>query len=112
MNPIDDYLAGFSGPTRDALDVVRATVLEQCPDDAEQVISYQIPTIRVDGRAVVHFAGWNSHMSLYPVPEGDADYHQAIEPFRAGKGTLKFPTSTAMPVDVVARTVQLLLERH
>ena len=33
---------------------------------AEEVISYKMPTYKLDGHAVLYLAGWKKHYSLYP----------------------------------------------
>jgi uncharacterized protein YdhG (YjbR/CyaY superfamily) len=80
---------------------------------AEETISYKIPAFTLDGEALVYFAGWKHHVSLYPVPKGDAAFRRRIDPYRAGKGTLKFPLKQPLPLDLIASVVkQLIAERR
>lgn len=104
---VDDYLRSFPDDVRDVLEQVRATIRGVLPD-ADEVISYGIPTFKVDGRAVVHFAGWKHDISLYPQPVVDGALAAEVEPFVSGKGTVKFPLSRPVPYDLVARLVTLL----
>ncbi len=103
---VDDYLASLPEAVRLRLQEVRETLHAAIPG-AQETISYNIPTLTVGGRRVIHFAGWKHHVSLYPVPEGDAAYATAIGPYVGGKGTVKFPLSEPLPVDLVTRTAQL-----
>ncbi|MBL1073756.1 DUF1801 domain-containing protein [Nocardia sp. 2] len=111
VTTVDDYLAGFPDDVRAVLERIRATLHAAVPDGTED-ISYQIPTIRVDGRAVVYLAGWKQHVSVYPVPAGDAAFEEAIAPYRAGRGTLKFPLHKPIPYELIGRMAALLAEQR
>ena len=103
---IDDYLDSLSPEVRAAVEEVRAIVNAEVPD-GEETISYHMPTVRRDGHAVVHYAGWKKHVSLYPMPD-DEDLAAELAPYAAGKGTLKFPVDQPVPLDLVARVAQRL----
>ena len=99
---IDEYIAGFPPNTAEILRQVRATMHAAVPD-GEETITYGIPTITLGGKYVVYFAGWKHHISVYPVPVGDEALQQAVEPYKAAKGTLKFPLAKPIPYDLIAR---------
>lgn len=75
-------------------------------------ISYGIPTITLAGHYVVYFGAWKHHISVYPVPDGDGDFEREIAPFRAAKGTLKFPLGNSMPYELIEKVATLLAERE
>jgi uncharacterized protein YdhG (YjbR/CyaY superfamily) len=60
----------------------------------------------------LHFAGWKSHISVYPVPAGDAGFERQIAPYRGSKGTLKFPLNKPIPYELIGRVAGLLAEQH
>jgi len=105
---VEDYLDSLSEDSRAAVEEVRQRIHAALPG-AHEVISYNIPTLKQDGRSVVHFAGWKGHVSLYPAPEGDEALQQALTPYVSGKGTVKFPLSQPMPLDLVQRIVEALV---
>lgn len=108
---VEDYLDSLSDESRAALETVRERIRATVPG-ADEVISYNIPTIKQGGRSVVHFAGWQAHVSLYPVPTGDESLQRALAPYVSGKGTVKFPLSQPMPLDLVQRIVEALLDER
>ncbi len=57
------------------------------------------------GTHLLYFAGWKKHVSIYPVPAGDAALAKAVEPFREARGTLKFPHNQPLPLELVPRLV-------
>lgn len=100
---VEDYLDSLAPDTRRVVGEVRATIHAALPG-ATDTISYDMPTVEVDGHRVVHYAGWKHHLSLYPAPD-DPQLADEIAPYVAGKGTLKFPLDRPVPLDLVARVV-------
>ncbi|MGK8505342.1 iron chaperone [Nocardia asiatica] len=108
---IDAYLAGFPEDVREILSGIRAAIRRALPE-ATEAISYDIPTFKLRGRNVVHFAGWKQHVSLYPIPDGDPALERELEPYRAGKGTLRFRLGEPVPYELIARLATALAERR
>lgn len=108
---VDEYIRGFPPDVAAALESVRRTIRRALPG-CEEVISYQIAAFRVSGANVVYLAGWKRHLSLYPIPPADAALLAEIAPYRAGKGTLRFPLASPIPHDLVERVVRALLAQR
>ena len=102
---MDEYIASFPQETQKVLEDIRATVKAVAPD-AKEKISYQIPTFELNGRNLIHFAGWKKHVSLYPVPAGDEAFEKKISKYVAGKGTLKFPLDKPLPMKLISKIVE------
>ena len=62
---IDSYLAALEEPKRTTLEALRQSILGVVPD-AEQSISYGMPTFKVDGKVVAGFAAFKGHLSYLP----------------------------------------------
>ncbi|MFI6572799.1 iron chaperone [Nocardia fluminea] len=107
---VDAYLAAQPPAERDVLQRIRETIHRAVPDTGEK-ISYAIPAATVDGRVFVFFAGWKSHVSVYPTPDGDEALMKAVEPYNSGRGTLKFPLGEPIPYDLIAQVAVHLAER-
>lgn len=101
---VDEYISAFPPATQDVLQQLRRRVFAALPD-AEERISYQIPTFAVDGQYVIYLAGWKRHVSLYPIPDGDAELTAALAPYLSGQGTIKLPLATPVPWDLVDRAI-------
>lgn len=108
---VEEYLDSLSPESRTALEQVRERIRATVPD-AEEVISYNIPTFRQGGRRLVHVAGWKAHVGLYPLPAGDVSFEEALAPYVSGKGTVKFPLAQPIPLDLVQRIVEALLDER
>src|SRR5664279_646452 len=108
---IDDYIASFSADVQPILQQVRKTIRDVVPG-AEETISYGMPTVTLDGRYLVYFAGWKNHVSVYPAPAGDDSFERRIAPYRASRGTLKFPLRQPVPYDLIEEVVQVLVKQR
>jgi uncharacterized protein YdhG (YjbR/CyaY superfamily) len=106
---VDDYIGSFPAEVRAILETVRRTIRNAVPT-AGETISYQIPTITLDGRSLLYFAGWKHHVSVYPAPTGDEAFERQVAPYRSSKGTLKFPLSKPIPYDLIEQVVALLID--
>jgi uncharacterized protein YdhG (YjbR/CyaY superfamily) len=104
---VDAYIGSYPPEVQPILHEVRRTIRRAIPD-AEEAISYGIPTFTLGGRYVVYFAGWKGHVSIYPVPGGDEAFEREIAPYRSGKGTLRFPLGRPIPYELIARLARLL----
>ncbi|CAN5215290.1 hypothetical protein BH18ACT9_BH18ACT9_21720 [soil metagenome] len=108
---VEDYIASFPETVQEVLEEIRATIHQVVPG-AGEAISYQIAAVTLDGRPVVHFAGWKHHVSLYPMPEVDDGLGREVAPYLSGKSTVKFPLSEPVPHQLVERLVSRLLEQR
>jgi len=69
---------------------------------AIEVISYQMPAFKVAGGFLVYLGAWKEHYSLYPASDAlVAAFKGALTPYRASKGTLRFPLSEPVPVKLM-----------
>lgn len=112
VRTIDEYISAQPDAVRPLLEQVRQTILAAAPAEAGQTVSYGIPTVTLDGRYLVYFAGWTNHISLYPVPDGDESFEALVAPYRAAKGTLRFPLREPIPYDVITQVVAALLAQR
>jgi uncharacterized protein YdhG (YjbR/CyaY superfamily) len=104
---VDDYLATMPDATRTVLDQVRGIISKALPD-AEEVISYQIPAYKKDGIAVIYFAGWKEHFSLYPVGEQfAAAFPEEAAKYPLAKGTIRFALDEKVPVKLIEKIVKM-----
>jgi hypothetical protein len=111
LTTVDGYLESFPDEVRALLGEVRRTIHASAPGAAEK-ISYGIPTVTLDGKTLIYFAGWKRHLSVYPVPAADPDLERELAPYRAARSTLRFPLGKPVPLDLIARVVTLLRQQR
>ncbi|TDB36799.1 MAG: hypothetical protein D9V44_09820 [Actinobacteria bacterium] len=106
---IDGYIAAFPADTRRALLEVKSLIRDVAPD-ATETISYAIPTFDMNGRHLVHFAGYERHIGLYPTPTGMEEFRADLEPYKQGKGSVQFPLGKPLPLDLIRRIVEFRVQ--
>ncbi|MDP1715125.1 MAG: DUF1801 domain-containing protein [Anaerolineales bacterium] len=106
FNSIDEYIATFPADIQKLLEEVRATIKAAAPD-AREKISYQIAAFELNGRNLVHFAGWKNHIAMYPIPSGSEAFDKEVSQYAGGKGTLKFPLDKPLPLKLIGKIVKM-----
>jgi uncharacterized protein YdhG (YjbR/CyaY superfamily) len=101
---IDEYIAQFPAQVQAVLQEIRAIIRAEVPTASEK-ISYAIPAFALNGYNLIYFAGWQKHVSLYPIPTGSAEFAQSVEQYADGKGTLKFDLQKPLPVALIREVV-------
>jgi uncharacterized protein YdhG (YjbR/CyaY superfamily) len=101
---IDDYITEFPPDVRAALEEMRALIKAAAPD-ATETISYAIPTFDLNGRHLVHFAGYAKHIGFYPIPSAMTAFADELAPYKRGKGSAQFPLGEPLPADLIRRIV-------
>ncbi|MCX6499119.1 MAG: DUF1801 domain-containing protein [Arthrobacter sp.] len=104
---VEEYIASFPADVREILQEIRRRCHTAVPGSGE-TMSYGIPTITIDGKYVVYFAGWAHHVSVYPVPDGGESLSADLVPYRAAKGTLKFPLGKPVPYELIGKVAAAL----
>jgi uncharacterized protein YdhG (YjbR/CyaY superfamily) len=101
-NSVDEYLDCQPQLAKEALGRVRATIRKAVPQ-AEESISYNIPTYKLHGAPLLYFAAWKKYYSLYPITANLLTaFRKELEPYFVPKSTVRFPLSEAVPVKLIA----------
>ena len=101
---IDNYIGEFPTKVQVLLNKVRRTIRAAAPK-ATEVISYNMPAFKQHGM-LVYFAGFKSHVGLYPPVRGNAALQKAIAKYAGPKGNLKFPYADPLPLALIGRIVR------
>jgi uncharacterized protein YdhG (YjbR/CyaY superfamily) len=109
---IDEYITRFTPETQEALVQIRATIQKIIPD-AEETISYGIPTFNWHGTYLIYFAAYKKHISFYPVPSEIEKIGKEYSAYKtSGKGTLQFPLNKKKPLNLVAKLVRFKVKER
>jgi len=105
-NPdVDAYISQFDGDPRRRLETMRAIVSEIAPDAVESM-GYGMPAYKLGGKPLVYFAAFPRHIGFYATPNGHEAFKAEFAPYKQGKGSVQFPHSEPLPVDLVRRVVE------
>lgn len=104
FSTIDEYIATFPKDVQKILKRLRATIKTAAPE-AEETISYQIPTFTLKGN-LVHFAAYKNHIGFYPGASGIKTFAQELSNYQTSKGTVQFPLQDPLPLELIANIVK------
>jgi uncharacterized protein YdhG (YjbR/CyaY superfamily) len=102
---IDDYLSTLSNDKRAALEKLRKDIKSAAPR-AEECISYQLPSFRLDGKMLASFGAWTDHCAFYPGPFPIEDNEKDLKAYKTSKGTLQFPAEKPLPATLVRKLIK------
>jgi uncharacterized protein YdhG (YjbR/CyaY superfamily) len=102
---VDDYILGFPEGVQSVLHKVRQAVRAAAPD-AEEVISYRMPALRLNG-VLVYYAAFKHHIGFYPPVRGDVALEREAAPYAGEKGNLRFPFDAPIPYELIGRLTAL-----
>jgi uncharacterized protein YdhG (YjbR/CyaY superfamily) len=103
---IDSYLASTPEAHRVVLQKLREQIAKAAPS-AIETISYQIPTFKHQGKALLYFASHKDHCSVYPCTKAMLDTcGEELEARKTGKGTIRFTAADPLPENLVTRMVK------
>lgn len=107
---IDEYIADCPLNVQPLLEKVRATIRKAAPD-AEEAIKYQIPTFVLNGN-LIHFAGWNTHIGLYPGSKPIEMFKDELAKYEISKGTVRFPLDKPIPYGLIGKITKFCVKRN
>jgi uncharacterized protein YdhG (YjbR/CyaY superfamily) len=102
---VGEYIGSLPPDVQKAMKEIRAAIKGVVPE-AREKISYQIACFELNGKNLVHYAGWKNHVSMYPTPEGTGAFNKAIAKYAGGKGTTKFPLDKPLPLKLIRQIVK------
>ena len=106
VRDVDAYLAAVPEPQQTTLRALRATLKELLPS-GEECMSYGVPAIKINGKAIAGYATAKNHCSYFPhsgqVIEDLADVLAAYD---YSKGTLRFPINKPLSKALVKKLIK------
>jgi uncharacterized protein YdhG (YjbR/CyaY superfamily) len=104
---VEAHLARLSEEQRAPLEELRRTILAAAPE-AIETIAYDMPALRLGGRFLVSYDAYRRHVSLFPASGAvQAALGAELEPYLAGRGTIRFPAGLPIPLHLVDRIIRI-----
>ena len=99
---MDEYIKAFPKDVQSVLEKIRQSIRKAVPE-AEETISYRMPSFKLKGRVLVYFAAFRKHIGFYP--PAPREFKKEVSKYEGPKGNLKFPTDEPIPYDLITRIV-------
>lgn len=107
---VDAYIADFPESTQALLQQIRS-ILKQAAPDAEEAISYGLPTLKLNGN-LVHFGAFKNHIGFYPAPRGLEAFKEELAGYKGAKGSVQFPLDQPLPLDLISKITKYRLAQN
>lgn len=104
QSPVDKYISGFPKETQDLLQQVRKLIHKHATD-ATEGMGYGIPTYKLNGTNLVHFAGYKNHIGFYPGASGIEHFKNEISVYKNSKGAIQFPLNEPLPGKLIVKII-------
>ncbi len=104
FSTVDEYILQFPNEVQEILNELRRLVKEVVPE-AEEKISYQMPTYYLNGN-LVHFAAFKNHIGFYPTPSGIEAFKNDLSKYKGAKGSVQFPLNKPIPFDLIRKIIE------
>jgi uncharacterized protein YdhG (YjbR/CyaY superfamily) len=102
---VDAYLAALPKDKSATLMKLRKDIRAAAPK-ATEVISYGMPTFKLDGKSLVYFGAASAHCSLYGMSRILKAHAAALKGYELSTGTIRFPVDKPLPAALVTKLVK------
>lgn len=111
MDEVDKYITTFPANVRNILNEIRAIIKDAAPGAVES-IAYRMPAYKTNGKPLVYFAGYKSHIGFYATPTGHENFSAELSIYKQGKGSVQFPLDKPVPYDLIKRIVEFRVREN
>jgi uncharacterized protein YdhG (YjbR/CyaY superfamily) len=101
---VEDHITSFPPEVQKRLRKIQSLIRQEAPE-ATEVISYGIPTFKLNGN-LVHYAGYPNHIGFYGIPSTMDQFETQLAQYRTGQGTLQFKHDEPIPYDLLKDLVK------
>src|SRR5688572_10775437 len=109
VKTVDDYLQSQPENVRITLEKLRQAIRAAAPQ-AEEVISYGIPSFKQDG-GLVGFGAASKHCAFYVMsPAVMKTFSNELEEYDTSPGAIRFPQDKSLPAALVKKLVKARLK--
>lgn len=110
LTTIDEYILQFPAEVQVILQELRQVIKETAPE-AQEIISYQMPTFYLKGN-LVHFAAYKKHIGFYPTPTGIEAFKDELSIYKGAKGSVQFPVDRPIPFNLIRKIVKFRVDEN
>jgi uncharacterized protein YdhG (YjbR/CyaY superfamily) len=107
---MDEYIATFPKEVQAILEKLRATIRRAAPN-AEETISYQLPTFTLEGN-LVHFGAFKKHIGFFPASSGIEKFKEEFYCYKGSRGSVQFPLDKPVPFGLISRIVKFRVKEN
>ncbi|MGB5437287.1 MAG: SRPBCC domain-containing protein [Maribacter sp.] len=111
IKTVDAYVKSFPKEKQTLLQNIRKAIQEVAPQ-AEEGISYGMPSYKLGGKPLVYFAAFDKHIGFYATPTGHSAFKKELSIYKQGKGSVQFPLKEPIPIALVKKIVKFRVQEN
>ena len=106
MSVIIEYINKFNPQQKTELNRIRKICLHTIPD-AEETISYGVPTLKYKGKMLISFNAYPNHIGLYPGAAAVESLKPKLTGFETSKGTIRYTLENPLSDALIKQTIEI-----
>lgn len=104
-----EYISTLPDASRTLTMEVREIIREVMPG-AGEAISYNMPSFTINGKSVIWYAAWKSHLSIYPLTAAMEKNIEGLAAYKGAKNAMQMPIGSTLPVALIRKMVKARLQ--
>lgn len=106
---VEEYLSTVPAGMKEAIGKLREIIRKACPEEAEEVISYNMPGFRWNGM-LVWYAACKDHIGFYPSSAPIVVFKEELAKYKTSKGAIQLPQDKPLPSALIKKIVKYRVE--
>lgn len=102
IESVDSYIKNQPIENQEKLTRIRKIILETI-QDAQEVISYQMPAYKTKSGVIIYFGAFKNHHSLFFRPKYLIEFKEDLKEYSQTKSAIHIPYSDEFPEDLLIK---------
>jgi uncharacterized protein YdhG (YjbR/CyaY superfamily) len=111
IKTIDAFIRPFPKGVQFILEQIREIIKKTAPG-AIEAIKYGIPTFVLNGKNLIHFSGYKTHIGFYPGSSAILVFKKDLAKYEVSKGTIRFPLGKPLPLGLIKKIVKYRVKEN
>lgn len=105
ITTVSEYIAAHPAEAQLRMQQIRTLIRKTAPEVTEK-LAYGMPAYVLENKPLAYFAAYRNHIGFYPLPSSLEAFGTQLSGYRRGKGSVQFPHSKPLPLDLIEQIVQ------
>jgi len=102
---ISEYIEQFDGDVRLRLLTVYDMIRSAVPSEAEESISWRMPTFKLGTEPLFFFTATKKHIGFYPTPDAMAHFSEQLSDYGTTDHLVQLRHSAPLPIDLLREII-------
>lgn len=102
---VESYIKSQDPKVQIILNKLRKIINTQAKEVVESM-SYGMPGYKLNGKPLIYFGAFKSHIGIYPTPSGISAFQKALTPYKNAKGSVQFSLDSPFPYELFTKILK------